>query len=177
MIKLSQHLLVTLEAAPVGKPTVAFNLKKVMITPKRTPWDAVAAALFDSDMIAARLTLATAELFWGIMLFWVGETFSRPTYHIMAHLMPEECWASVFIISCVLQTTIVLRDNYDDLWPKYFAGFNAALWCFVVISMLLSIYPPPAAVGGEIALSIVATWIFARPFVLAEGYKRATRRL
>lgn len=138
-------------------------------------WHAVSRSLFDSDLVAVRLTLGVAEFFWAIMLLWAGDTFGRPTYHIMSHVMHEEAWALVFMLSSVTQIGIVLNDDFDGVFPKYFAGWNAALWVFTVISMLLSVYPPPAAIGGEIALAFFAVWIFVRPFILAEGYRRATR--
>ena len=46
-------------------------------------------ALFDSDLVATRLTLALAELLWALMLFWPGDTFTRPTYTEMGQVAPE----------------------------------------------------------------------------------------
>jgi hypothetical protein len=39
--------------------------------------------------------------------------------------------------------------------------------------MLVSMYPPPAAIGGDIALAFASGWVFIRPYILSEGYKRA----
>lgn len=41
----------------------------------------------------------------------------------------------------------------------YFAAYNALLWVFVVGSMLLSVYPPPAAISAEIVMTCAATWM------------------
>lgn len=130
-------------------------------------------ALWDSDLIATRISLFLGELFWAIMLLWTGDTFGRPTYSHMAYIMNEELWALVFAISAITQITIVLMNDMHSTFARYFAGWNAVLWSFVVWSMLASIYPPPAAIGGEIALALAAGWVWIRPYILAEGYKRA----
>ena len=130
-------------------------------------------ALWDSDLIATRITLFLGELFWAIMLLWNGDTFSRPTYAHMALIMNEELWALVFALSAITQLTIVLMDDMHGKFARYFAGWNAILWMYVAWSMLASVYPPPAAIGGEIALAFGAAWVWLRPYILAEGYKRA----
>lgn len=133
-------------------------------------------ALFDSDLVASRLILATAEWFWFILLMWPGDTMQRPTYTIMGHIMNEHTWAFVFLVTAMMQTTIVLTQQYHTLFAKTFAGFNAGLWTFVVISMLLSVSPPPAAISGEIALAIASVWIWLRPYIIIEGLSRAQRQ-
>jgi hypothetical protein len=135
--------------------------------------NAMSKALFDSDLVASRLTLFLAEFLWAIMLIWPGDTFSRPTYLVMSHILTEEAWAAVFLVSAVFQLTIVLQDSFDSKFARYFSAWNACLWLTVVTSMLLSVYPPPAAISGEMALCVLATWIWVRPYILMEGIRRA----
>lgn len=130
-------------------------------------------ALWDSDLIGTRLSLAIGEFFWAVMLLWAGDTFGRPTYHHMVIIANEEIWGLVFLVSAVTQLSIVLMDDMHSKFARYFAAWNASLWAFVVWSMLASVYPPPAAIGGEIALAFAAGWVWLRPYILAEGYKRA----
>lgn len=130
-------------------------------------------ALFDSDLVASRLIIALAEWFWFALLLWPGDTMARPTYLVMSHVMPEEAWAAVFMLSACMQTNIVLTQSYHSLFARTFAAFNAALWLFVVISMLLSVSPPPAAISGEIALAFASLWIWIRPYIILEGLARA----
>jgi hypothetical protein len=130
-------------------------------------------ALFDSDLVASRLIIALAEWFWFALLVWPGDTMARPTYHVMSHVMTENAWAFVFLMSAVMQTTIVLTQSYHTLFARMFSGFNAALWLFVVISMLLSVTPPPAAISGEIALAFASIWIWLRPHIIIGGIARA----
>ena len=130
-------------------------------------------ALWDSDLIGTRLSLAIGEFFWAVMLLWAGDTFGRPTYHHMALIANEEIWGLIFLVSAVTQLSIVLMDDMHSKFARYFAAWNASLWAFVVWSMLASVYPPPAAIGGEMALAFAAGWVWLRPYILAEGYKRA----
>ena len=134
---------------------------------------AATRALFDSDLVATRMVLAMAEWVWAILLLWPGETFDRPTYKLMAHVMPEEAWALAFALMAVTQTTIILTESFHSLYAKAFAGINAVIWLFVVASMLLSVYPPPAAISGEIALALAAVWIWVRPMILMRGIANA----
>lgn len=138
---------------------------------------ACSRALWDSDLIASRLTLFIAELLWAVMLFWPGDTFGRPTYDAMAHIASEEVWGAVFAVSAAMQLHIVLSESFHTPLSRAFAGWNAALWVFTIIGMLGSVYPPPAAIGGEIALTVLAVWIFARPYFLALMYGRAHARV
>ena len=120
-------------------------------------------ALFDSDLIATRLALFLAEALWALMLFWPGDTFERPTYSAMGQYAPEVVWACAFGVSAVLQLSIVLYQQCAAMWARLFAIWNAALWLAAVVLMIAGVYPPPAAIGGEIALTVSALWIAVRP--------------
>lgn len=128
--------------------------------------ESISKVMFDSDMTNTRLTLAFAEILWSIMLFWPGETFDRPTYLAMARIMSETSWGFVFLISAILQIRIVVLSQQNRDWAKVFANWNAVLWVTVVGSALFSVYPPPAAMAGEIALACAAVWIWLRPILL-----------
>ncbi len=135
--------------------------------------NSLTSAIWDSDLIGTRIILFMGELFWAIMLFWNGDTFDRPTYKHMAVIFTEELWGIIFLLSSITQLTIVLLNDMHSRFARYFAGWNAVLWMYVVFSMILSVYPPPAAIGGEVALTFGALWVWIRPYILAEGYKRA----
>ena len=130
-------------------------------------------AIFDSDLIASRLALFLAEALWAIMLFWPGDTFDRPTYSEMAKLAPELVWATAFGVSAVLQICIVIYQQCHKPWAHAFACWNAMLWCASVVLMLVGVYPPPAAIGGELALAVSALWIAIRPAILQKGERHA----
>ena len=135
--------------------------------------DGMSRALFDSDLIATRLALFVAEALWAIMLFWPGDTFDRPTYSEMGKLATELVWATAFGISAVLQICIVIYRQCAKSWAHAFACWNAALWCASAVLMLKGVYPPPAAIGGEVSLAVSALWIAIRPAILQRGERHA----
>ena len=124
------------------------------------------SALFESDLIATRLSLAVAELLWAVMLLWSGNTFDRPTYFWMSQFGSETLWALVFLVSGLYQGYIVAAQKVRTRQAELFAWFNAVVWCCTVGFMLASVYPPPAAIGGEVSLAVAALWIAARPLFL-----------
>lgn len=132
----------------------------------------LSSALFDTDLISTRITLAMAEVLWALMLFWPGDTFVRPTYAIISGVMSETAWAFTFLISGVLQISIILFNQYGRTWAQVFANWNAVLWVFVVGASLMSVYPPPAAIGGEIALACAAFWIWVRPLIIRDAFNK-----
>ena len=133
-------------------------------------------ALWDSDLIATRITLAIGEFAWMVMLLWPGESFLRPTYTYMAAVTNEVTWAALFGLSCAAQVGIVMLGDFNSRFSRWFAAWNAALWVYVgVVSPLMSVSPPPAAMGGEMALAISALWVWLRPYLLAEGVAYAAR--
>lgn len=129
---------------------------------------AINRVMWGSDLIGTRITLAISEFLWALMLAWPGDTFDRPTYDHMAAVMIEEWWAVIFLFSSITQISIVLRNQCHKTWAWFFAGWNFCLWGFTVWSMLASVYPPPAAIGGEIALALSAFWIWFRPIIRSE---------
>lgn len=136
----------------------------------------VSKVLFDSDLVGTRFSLALGEFSWAVMLLWPGDTFDRPTYRHMAMVMNEELWGLIFVLSAITQITILLQDDLHSRFARYFAGWNAMLWMYTVWSMLASVYPPPAAIGGEVALAFAASWIWLRPYIIADGIKHVRAR-
>ena len=132
----------------------------------------LAKAMFDDKMVNTRIVLALSEFLWSVLLLWPGDTFSRPTYAHMALVMSEEAWGVVFALSAAMQITIVLQGDFHSRFARYFAAWNAVLWVYVVASMLLSVYPPPAAISGEIVLAGFAFWIWLRPYVIVGWLRR-----
>ena len=136
---------------------------------------ALSRALFDTDMITARILLAVAEFLWGALLFWPGDTFGRPTYSLMAMVLPEEAWAALFMCSSVFQMWIITTEEFHSRPARIFAAYNAALWAFIIFAMLFAVYPPPAAISGEIALACAAFWIWFRPHLISKWIAHARK--
>ena len=118
--------------------------------------------VFFSDLHGVRVILGFSELVWALTLLWPGETFGRPTYNVMSQVMSEEAWGFLFLASSFTQFGIVFRADYHSKFATYFAGWNMCLWLYVVISMYLSVTPPPAAISGEFGLAFSAGWVWIR---------------
>ena len=123
-------------------------------------------AFFDSDLVHTRIILSLGEFLWAVMLLWPGDTFGRPTYDVMSRVMSEASWGFVFLVSSILQFSIVVYEQQNRDWAKVFANWNAVLWVFVVGASVVSVYPPPAAMGGEVALAFAAFWVWIRALIL-----------
>lgn len=121
------------------------------------------------NMHSARFTLAMAETIWAITLLWPGDTFDRPTYALMSLIAGENAWGLAFLATAFTQWWVLLSGKYHDRFAVCFASWNSMLWWFICISMYMSIYPPPAAISGELALSIAATWVFVRSGITKPG--------
>lgn len=130
--------------------------------------DRFGEVVFDSDMVGVRCVLALAEFVWAVTLLWPGDTFGRPTYQLMSVFGREEWWGFVFLLTAWGQWQIVMLGDFSCKFARYFAGWDATLWAFVCISMYFSVYPPPAAISGESALTLAACWILVRPWVYKE---------
>lgn len=125
--------------------------------------------LFKADLIGTRFILGIAELIWAITLFWPGNTFDRPVYGLMSSITREEMWALIFLLSGVTQITIAMHNCVNHWFSRLFAGWNAALWVYIVISVYSSVYPPSAGISGDAALALASVWLWVRPFILKKG--------
>ena len=81
-----------------------------------------------------------------------------------------------FLVTALLQAWIVSMELYDTRAAWLFSGWNTSLWFTAIYCMLESVYPPPAAIGGEVALAISALWIFARPIINKLGEVRCAKQ-
>ena len=124
---------------------------------------------FYTDLVGVRFLLAFAEIMWFATLAWPGDTFGRPTYTAMSHVMSEEAWALLFAVSGITQATLIYQEDFHSRFSQLFAGWNSVLWWYVVISMYMSVYPPPAAISGELALAFGASWVFIRTGYIVTG--------
>lgn len=143
-----------------GEKTDVFGVDYRMITPSHR----FLTLIFHSDLHGVRILLGLSEALWALTLLWPGTTFDRPVYNIMSHIMVEEAWGLIFLISAITQFGIVYKLDYTSRFSTYFAGWNMSLWMYVVISMYLSIghSPAPAGVSGDTALALGAAWVWIR---------------
>lgn len=118
--------------------------------------------LFHSQLLTSRFLLAISEMIWTITLLWAGDTFSSQTYAGMAAILPENAWGFLFLFACVSQLLILLSGKFHTAYAVTFAAFSMCMHWYVTISMYASVYPPPAGISADVAISIAATLIFIR---------------
>jgi hypothetical protein len=90
----------------------------------------------------------------------------------MSMLMNEQWWGLVFAITAVIQVYIVLSGDFHTPFARWFAFWNMLLWGGIVVAMLASVTPPPAAISAEIMVAITSVWVWARPLLLTGIYER-----
>ena len=126
------------------------------------------------DLHATQATLFFAELLWAITLFSPGPTFHRNSYDIMKYLIASEfVWGFMFLTCAFARLTMLSTGKYHTCWSLLFASYSCILWWYVTISMYISSDVPPAAVSGEFALAIAASWIFIRSGWVPVGVRRS----
>ena len=127
--------------------------------------------LLHSPMVNTRLLIALSSLTWAALLFYPGDLFteSRRTYTLMAVLMPELMWATLFLIHGVAALLTLRFDlrSHDTLLCDAFLG--CFLWtastgaCFAAHwNGSFATYVPPAAMSGEIWIMVFSWWYLLR---------------
>ena len=125
--------------------------------------------MFAIDMEGTRFTLALAACLWSIMLFWSGDTFDRPTYTVMASIADELTWAALFGLQGICAFYSLLTEKKTRFLFNFDAVLGCLLWSGSCVAMLMSVYPPPAAISAEIAAAFASWWVLVRFSVDKEG--------
>lgn len=120
---------------------------------------------WSESTVGTRVVLACGSLLWALMLFWPGDTFGRPTYTLMHRFASEWAWASLFLVNGLYSLYAITTDQRSKTALLVEGALGCALWSGSCICMLMSVYPPPAAIAGEISLAFAAWWHLVRfPF-------------
>lgn len=124
--------------------------------------------LWASDLLAVRLMLSVSAVFWSGFLFWPGSTFDDPAYTIMADVMGESAWATLFLATGLMQGTVLLVGCYHSKLCVLFAAIQAGLWLFTPIALALSGFLS-ASISGNCALALAAVWVYLRSGYMTAG--------
>ena len=138
----------------------------------------ILSLIFLSQLHGLRFILGLSEFIWAVTLTLPGNTFNRPTYTVMASFMSECAWAVLFAIMGLCQWFIIYKQDYHSKFAIIFAGCNSIFWWFVVMSMVVSVAPFPAAISGEVGLAVGAAWIFIRsgmPCIYQKKFDRSAQ--
>lgn len=115
-----------------------------------------------SDLLYSRFCLALSSFLWSVMLFWPGDTFSRPTYSMMGNLFGETIWALSFLIHFSISIIALCWNKVNPFTLVGEGIFGCLLWSASCLMMLMSVYPPPAAISAEIMMAFTSWWILIR---------------
>lgn len=124
--------------------------------------------MFGIDMEGTRFTLTLAACLWSVMLFWSGDTFDRQTYSVMASIAGELTWATLFGLQGICAFYSLLAEKKNRFLFIFDAVLGCLLWSSSCIAMLMSVYPPPAAIGAEIAAAF-SSWLVLVRFSVDKG--------
>lgn len=117
------------------------------------------------DTRPATIASVMSGYLWGIFLLFPEETLSRPTYKHMAEVMPQdECWAGLFFMVASLQLwRLYARTSRRSIRFEYMLKIIAcAMWSFVGLACMFSLYPPPAAMSDTLIISFATWWDLIR---------------
>lgn len=116
----------------------------------------------ESNMDALRLVLALSALLWAFLLFLPGDTFTRPTYALMARMAPEHAWASAFLFQGAAMLWSLVTGTANRTLFVIDAALGCLLWTTSCVAMLFAVFPVPAAISAEIVSAFASWWVMAR---------------
>lgn len=130
---------------------------------------------WNKDTSTAQFFIGLAGVFWATMLFLPGDPFAREFYALMAEFMSEQAWATFFLlhgIYMILMSTRLFRIPH--LVELVVTLTGCVLWSGSAISMVISVYPPPA-VAAELALAIASWWVLVRAECPTTHFREANK--
>lgn len=131
--------------------SLSYHSKKVILS-----------ALFCGELNWSRLMMSASSLVWGLLLLADQFIGDRVGFRIMLSALPHYLWGCLFIASAGTQFFIVVRKCFNNNFSLIFDGLNATLWCFVVSSIIVSDFPPPATISTEVVIMLLSCWVFIR---------------
>lgn len=117
------------------------------------------------DTRPATIASVLSGYLWAAFLLFPEETLSRPTYRHMAEVMPQdECWAGLFIVVATLQLwrLYAVTTRKAIKWEYLLKIIACAMWSFVGLACMFSLYPPPAAMSDTLVIAFATWWDLLR---------------
>lgn len=114
------------------------------------------------DTEVVRMLISVASLMWSFLLFWPGDTFARPTYTLMAEFGSEHVWGTLFLVQGLAGVFSILYNCKKICILVLDSILGCILWTGSCVAMVLSVYPPPAAISAEIIVAWFSWWLLLR---------------
>ena len=113
-------------------------------------------------MELSTIWIALSSIIFSASLFWPGESFYNPEYNIMKMFASELIWAFAFLIN----GSVTIWSLLTGIKSKYLFMFDSVgatiLWTITSLSILLSVYPPPADCAPPLVFAFMSWWIMVR---------------
>lgn len=121
------------------------------------------ASFWNLDPTPTRTFLGLTSLLWVVMLLWNGATLDKQIYYHMGEIANGYVWAAAFFAHSIGMLTAGLNIYNQAKWTQTaFAFLGVVLYFSCSVSMLISIYPPPAVIAAEIVMAIASFWVLCR---------------
>jgi len=117
------------------------------------------------DTRPATIASVLSGYLWAIFLLLPEETLNRPTYRHMADVLPnDDCWAALFVIVASLQLwrLYAVTTRKAIRWEYCLKIVACAIWSYVGLACMLSLYPPPAAMSDTLVIAFGCWWDLLR---------------
>lgn len=117
------------------------------------------------DTRPATIIVILAGYIWTALLMLPGETIARPTYLHMREVIETDLgWAAVFFVVATLQVWRLFalttgRSRWGDFVLKVMA---CGVFTFTSLACLTSLTPTPAAMAGDVAVTLASVWDLLR---------------
>lgn len=125
---------------------------------------------------SARLLISLSSLTWAVFLLLPVDSFLNKEYFLMSKIAGEEIWAVLFLTHSfwsfftlrtgIRNTTSLILDGFLGciLWTSSTVLCFASYWPTEIDGFLLQLsnYHPPAAMSGEVWVSIASWWYLVR---------------
>jgi len=108
----------------------------------------------------AQLTLGVTSLCWAVAL--IHHPATHPALVLLLEIMPQTAWAGAFCCISAFEFGVLLRVIRRCRFAPQIRGLLAVLWVFIAVSLLLS----NIIAAGDVAVSLLAIWLFLRQAVM-----------
>ena len=125
-----------------------------------------------SDTTPTKFMLAIAATCWAVLLYWPGDTFTRPVYKYMAEVAGADAelkWAALWTIHAAGMWWRTFANKPRPYIAFCVNSLGVLLFSGAAYSIFFTLtYPIPAAIAPDIVLALAAFWVMLRTSVNSE---------
>ncbi len=118
--------------------------------------------LFNASTELSLAWVGLSSMVFGLLLLWPGVSFHYPEYQILSKFAGETTWGALFLVQGSVMIWAMLAGYKTKFLFLSDTIVGTALWTITCLSILLSVYPPPADSATTLVLAITSWWIMVR---------------